>query len=54
VVVVDAGHDAQQGALAGAVQAQDADLGAVEVGQGDVAQDLLVGRVTILPTPIME
>jgi hypothetical protein len=38
-LLVDAGHDPQQGGLAGAVQAEDADLGAREEAQRDVAQD---------------
>ena len=37
---VDAGHDPQQGRLAGAVQAEHADLRAGEKAQGDVAQDV--------------
>ncbi len=40
---VDAGHDPQQGRLAGAVEAQHADLGAGEEGQRDVLEDLLLG-----------
>src|SRR5690606_22548956 len=43
-VGVDAGHDPQHGGLAGAVQAQQADLGAGEEGQGDVLDDLLLRR----------
>ena len=39
---VDAGKDAQQRTLARAVQAEHADLGAVEIGQGDVFEDLLL------------
>ena len=42
VLPVDAGEDAQQRTLARAVQAEHADLGAVEVGQGDVFEDLLL------------
>ena len=38
-LLVDARHDAQQRRLAGAVQAEHADLGAREEAQGDVAQD---------------
>jgi hypothetical protein len=38
-VLVDAGHDLQERGLAGAVQAQHADLGAGEKRQADVAQD---------------
>ncbi len=43
VVLVDTGHDAQQGGLAGPVQAEHADLGTVVEAQRDVAQDLFVG-----------
>ena len=45
VVLVDAGHDAQQGGLARAVEAEHADLGAVVEAERDVAQDLFVGRM---------
>jgi hypothetical protein len=41
---VDARHDAQQGRFTGAVQAQHADLGAREEGQGDVLEDFTLGR----------
>ena len=41
---VDAGHDAQQRGLAGAVQAQHADLGAGEERQRDVLEDHALGR----------
>jgi hypothetical protein len=44
VFLVDAGHDLQHGGLAGAVQAEQADLGAGEEGQGDVLDDLPLGR----------
>ena len=44
-VLVDAGHDAQQRRLAGAVRAEDADLGARVERQIDPLQDLLVRRV---------
>jgi hypothetical protein len=44
-VLLHAGHDAQQRAFACAVQPQHADLGAVEIGEADVAQHLLLGRV---------
>jgi hypothetical protein len=44
VVLIDAGHDAQQAALARAVEAQHADLGPIEVGQRNVAQDDAIGR----------
>src|SRR5205814_9757792 len=43
-VMVDAGHDLEQGRLAGAVQAEDADLGAGEEGERDVLEDLTLGR----------
>ena len=43
--VVEAGHDAQQRGLAGAVATQHADLRAGVEGEGDVLQDLAVGRV---------
>ena len=43
-VLVDAGHDLQQGGLAGAVQAQHADLGAREEAQGNIAQYDALGR----------
>src|SRR5262249_50831873 len=39
IVLVVAGHGAQQGALAGAVARDDADLGAGEEGEGDVLED---------------
>ena len=45
VVVILAGHDAQQGGLAGPVQAEHADLGAVIEAQRDIPQDLFVGGV---------
>src|SRR5256885_10951826 len=41
-VVVLAGQDAQQRRLAGAVQADDADLRAIKVGEVDVLEDLLL------------
>ncbi|MNN02216.1 hypothetical protein D3C81_1148640 [compost metagenome] len=41
---VHAGHDLQDGGLAGAVQAQQADLGAREERQRDVLDDLPLGR----------
>jgi hypothetical protein len=43
VFLVHAGHDAQHGGLAGAVEAEQADLGAGEEGQGDVLDDLALG-----------
>ncbi len=41
---VDAGHDAQQRGFAGAVEAQHADLGAGEEGQGNVLENLAFRR----------
>ena len=43
-LLVQAGHDLQQRALARAVDAEHADLGAGEEGQGDVLQDLPLRR----------
>ena len=43
-VVVDAGHDLEQGRLARAVQAEHADLGAGEERERDVLEDLPFGR----------
>ena len=43
VLLVDPGHNLQQGAFAGAVEAQHADLRAVEIGQIDIAQDGAIG-----------
>ncbi len=43
-VRVHAGHDLQQRRLAGAVQAQHADLGAGKEGKRDIAQDGPLGR----------
>src|SRR2546426_543821 len=43
-VAVDAGHDAQQRRLAGAVGAEHADLRPVEEREIDAAQDLPLGR----------
>ena len=45
VLGVLTGHDPQQRRLAGAVEAEDADLGAGEERQRDVLEDLLVGRM---------
>ena len=42
VGLLQAGHDLEQRRLAGAVGADDADLGAVQEGQGDVVEDDLV------------
>jgi hypothetical protein len=44
VLLVLAGHDLQHGRLAGAVQAEQADLGSREEGKGDVLDDLALGR----------
>ncbi len=44
ILIILAGHDAQQGALAGAVEAQHANLGPIEVGQVNVAQDCAIRR----------
>ena len=41
---VDARHDAQQGRFTGAVQTQHADLGAREEAQGDVLENMTLGR----------
>ncbi len=41
---VDACHDAQQGGFTGAVQTQHADLGAREEAQGDVLENMTLGR----------
>jgi len=41
---VHAGHDPQDGRLAGAVEAEQADLRAGEEGQRDVLEDLALGR----------
>ena len=43
-LLVHTGHDFEQGGLARAVESQHADLGAREKRQGDVAQDLTLGR----------
>ena len=43
-VLVDARHDLQQRRLAGAIQAEYADLGAGEEAQADVAQNDALGR----------
>src|SRR6476620_3045250 len=42
VVLVFAGQDAQQRRLAGSVQADDADLRAIEIGEVDVLEDLFL------------
>ncbi len=46
-ILVDAGHDAQQGRLAGAVMAEHADLGARQERQPDVLQDLPAARIDL-------
>jgi len=43
VFLLDAGHDLEHGGLARAVEAEQADLGAGEEGQGDVLDDLPLG-----------
>src|SRR5205823_1786649 len=43
-ILILAGHDAQQRALARAVEPQHADLGAVEERQPDALEDLALGR----------
>ena len=43
-VLVHAGHDLQQGGLAGTVQAEHADLGAGKEAEGDVLEDVALGR----------
>jgi hypothetical protein len=43
VFLVHPGHDLQHGGLAGAVEAEQADLGAGEEGQRDVLDDLAFG-----------
>src|SRR5690606_33732565 len=47
VLLVDARHDAEERALAGAVRAEDADLRARQEGQPHALQDLLVRRVDL-------
>jgi hypothetical protein len=49
-LLVLAGHDPQQCALAGAVQAEHADFRAWQERQPDILQDDMVGRVN-LPEP---
>ena len=44
VFLVHAGHDPQHGRLAGTVQAEQADLGAGEEGEGNILDDLPLGR----------
>ncbi len=43
-IAIEAGHDAQQGRFAGAVQAEDADFCAGEERQGDVLENFPLGR----------
>ena len=43
-VLIDAGHDFEQGGLAGTIGAQNADLGAGEEGQCDVFKNVALGR----------
>ena len=52
-VFIDAGHDAQHGRLAGAVQAEQADFGARE--EADSEMSLMISRFggTVFDTPIM-
>ena len=40
-------HNAQQGAFAGAIETQDTDLGAIIIGNADVAQDLILRWVSL-------
>ena len=49
-VVVLPRHDAQQGALAGPVEAQHADLGAGQERQPDIPKNDMVGRVNLAQT----
>ena len=44
VFLVHAGHDPEHGRLAGTVQAEQADLGAGEEGEGNILDDLPLGR----------
>jgi hypothetical protein len=44
VFLFDAGHDLQHGRFAGAVQTEQADLGAGEEGEGNILDDLPLGR----------
>ncbi len=44
VILVYARHNAEQGGFTGTVEAQNADLGAGEEAQGDVFQNLALGR----------
>ena len=50
-VGLEPGHDAQQGRLARAVEAQYADLGARQEGQGNVAQHLLAAWEDLVQAP---
>ena len=49
-VVILAGHDAQQRAFSGAIEAEDADLGAEVERQPDVFEDFGVGRMHLPET----
>ena len=53
-ILVDAGHDAQQGRLAGAVGADDADLGAGIEREIDPLEDLALGRDDLAQVPHRE
>ena len=46
--LLEAGHDAQQGRLAGAVRSQDADLGAVQERERDLLEDLALRAVELV------
>jgi hypothetical protein len=50
-VGLDAGHDLEQRGLAGAVQAEHADLGPGQEREPDVLEDLGIGRID-LPEPL--
>jgi hypothetical protein len=50
-LLVLAGHDLEDAALAGAVQAEDADFRARQERQPDVLEDDVVGRIN-LPEPL--
>jgi hypothetical protein len=52
-VLVDAGHDAQHGRLARAVQAEQADLGAGEEAEREMSLRIWRFGGTILPTRFM-
>ncbi len=48
-LLVDAGHDPEQGRLTGAIETEHADLGAVEIGEGNVLDDRLAVVVLVDP-----